>query len=666
MAAGSSPPPVASEKTSEGCRTTAANASPSSGALSPSTISTRRRSPRARPSVISLSPTAAMASRRKRLARPSRTSLPPGRTSHTSTARSKAGVAVSRRSTSGTRPRGRASSRIVRPSAARRASSRSGTDASSRGSRKRALSKASRGSRKKPSSPSSVIVRRAPARGGSVTRVFSFAMFGRRKSEPFSTIRRMLPSGASAVMSTRRTKRGRSVLRTSSQAPACGAVAGTVSAYDSRSRRGPEGRPDPAARPARARGSRALRRGHAEDEALVRERDRDQRHREPEQRRHAIEVVQLPQVVEEDLRDRDHEETEAHPAEPDAPPAHADGEQHERVDRPGERGGQVARRHPLEADVQHRPGRKPVGDREVDPDEDHDQRGKPRSERARRQAALIQSLALPAARADELARMEQRRGPEQRRRRHQVGVEEPVHDAKGRPRIVAEHRRVRDQTDGDGPEQREPEVLEPRVVQADPERGHRQALQRPADRDPLLLELERDGDGDEPHGDGGEPRDHANANGIALRPALARPHRGGERHQRQRDGQEADRAGPEAEQVEAPEGEEPGGGGERGPVPGEPIGAEAGAGEERPGGGEENGGPPPAKRRDLAGPAQRPRPARLHERGGERRPEHSRAGAQARRAERDQHAEGERRAMEEPERRGRGAGRRDTRHEPQR
>src|SRR2546422_5596615 len=44
------------------------------------------------------------------------------------------------------------------------------------------------------------------------------------------------------------------------------------------------------------------------------------------------------------LRDRDHEETEAHPAEPDAPPAHADGEQHERVDRPGERGGQVSRR----------------------------------------------------------------------------------------------------------------------------------------------------------------------------------------------------------------------------------------------------------------------------------------------------------------------------------
>src|SRR5881296_2391738 len=76
MAAGSSPPPVASEKTSEGCRTAAANASPSSGALSPSTISTRRRSPRAGPSVISLSPTAAMASRRKRLARPSRTSPP--------------------------------------------------------------------------------------------------------------------------------------------------------------------------------------------------------------------------------------------------------------------------------------------------------------------------------------------------------------------------------------------------------------------------------------------------------------------------------------------------------------------------------------------------------------------------------------------------------------
>src|SRR5437899_2769621 len=47
MAAGSSSPPVASEKTSEGCRTTAANASPSSGALSPSTMSTRRRSPRA-------------------------------------------------------------------------------------------------------------------------------------------------------------------------------------------------------------------------------------------------------------------------------------------------------------------------------------------------------------------------------------------------------------------------------------------------------------------------------------------------------------------------------------------------------------------------------------------------------------------------------------------
>src|SRR5213082_1986228 len=58
MAAGSSSPPVASEKTSEGCRTTAANASPSSGALSPSTMSTRRRSPRAGPSVISLSPTA--------------------------------------------------------------------------------------------------------------------------------------------------------------------------------------------------------------------------------------------------------------------------------------------------------------------------------------------------------------------------------------------------------------------------------------------------------------------------------------------------------------------------------------------------------------------------------------------------------------------------------
>src|SRR2546426_233563 len=197
MAAGSSPPPVASEKTSEGCRTTAANASPSSGALSPSTISTRRRSPRAGPSVISLSPTAAMASRRKRLARPSRTSLLPGRTSHTSTVRSKAGVAVSRRSTSGTRPRGRASSRIVRPSAARRASSRSGTDASSRGSRKRALSKTSRGSRKKPSSPSSVTVRRAPASGGSVTRVFSFAMFGRRKSEPFSTRRRAPPWGGS-------------------------------------------------------------------------------------------------------------------------------------------------------------------------------------------------------------------------------------------------------------------------------------------------------------------------------------------------------------------------------------------------------------------------------------------------------------------------------------
>ena len=359
--------------------------------------------------------------------------------------------------------------------------------------------------------------------------------------------------------------------------------------------------------------------------------------------------------MEEDLRDRDHEEAEAHPAEPDAAPAHADGEQHERVDRPGERGGQVARRQPLEADVQHRPGGEPVGDREVDPDEDHDQRGEPGPERARGHPVRVQPLTLPAARARQLARMEQRRRSEQRRRRHQVGVEEPVHDAEGRPRIVAEHRRVRDQPDGNGREQRPPEVLEPRVVEADPERGHREALQRPADRDPLLLELERDGDGDEAHGDSAEPRDHADANGIALRPALARAHRGGERHQRQRDGQETDRAGAEAEQVEAPEREEPGGGGERGPVPGERINTEAGAGEERPGGEEEHGGPLQEERRDLAGPAQRPRPAPLHERGGERRPEHSRAGAQARRAERDQHAERERRPMEEPERRERRA-----------
>src|SRR5439155_1641987 len=121
------------------------------------------------------------------------------------------------------------------------------------------------------------------------------------------------------------------------------------------------------------------------------------------------------------------------------------------------------------------------------------------------------------------------------------------------------------------------------------------------------------------------------------------------------DGQETDRAGAEAEQVEAPEREEPGGGGERGPVPGERINTEAGAGEERPGGEEEHGGALQEERSDLAGPAQRPRPAPLRERGGECGPEHPRTGAQARRAERDQHAEGERRAVKQPERRERRA-----------
>jgi len=236
MAAGSSPPPVASEKTSEGCRTTAANASRRAARCH------HRRSPcagaRRAPGRAS--------SRSRRLLRwplgeearaAEQTSLLPGRTSHTSTVRSKAGS----RSRGGARP---GPGRAPRQLEDRAAVGRSPRELPERHRRllarieERALSKTSRGSRKKPSSPSSVTVRRAPASGGSVTRVFSFAMFGRRKSEPFST-RRRAPSGASAVMSTPRTKPRPVGPEDELPAPACGAVAGAASVYDSRWRGGP-------------------------------------------------------------------------------------------------------------------------------------------------------------------------------------------------------------------------------------------------------------------------------------------------------------------------------------------------------------------------------------------------------------------------------------------
>src|SRR6185436_13675484 len=99
----------------------------------------------------------------------------------------------------------------------------------------------------------------------------------------------------------------------------------------------------------RERASRLLHRRVAEDEALVGERDEDQREREAEERRDPVEVAELAEIVEEHLRDGDEEEAEAHPAKPDAPPADAERQKDERVSRPREGRRQVARRQPLEA-----------------------------------------------------------------------------------------------------------------------------------------------------------------------------------------------------------------------------------------------------------------------------------------------------------------------------
>ena len=111
------------------------------------------------------------------------------------------------------------------------------------------------------------------------------------------------------------------------------------------------------------------------------------------------------------------------------------------------------------------------------------------------------SRIVPAALAAPMLRFHSRgsqiRRREERRRGDEIRVEIPVEDRALARRVIAEERRIERQPHEHRGEQRAAQATQPAVRNAREEPHQRRAFERPADRDPLLVELQRNGHGDE-------------------------------------------------------------------------------------------------------------------------------------------------------------------------
>ena len=88
------------------------------------------------------------------------------------------------------------------------------------------------------------------------------------------------------------------------------------------------------------------------------------------------------------------------------------------------------------------------------------------------------------------------------------------------------------------------------MIHAAIDREQRRALERPADREPLVPELERDGDRHEEARGDREPDDGHAPLALAARAGDRRADQRSDRERRERDGEEPERSVPEEAQVE--------------------------------------------------------------------------------------------------------------------
>src|SRR6185295_18030282 len=271
-----------------------------------------------------------------------------------------------------------------------------------------------------------------------------------------------------------------------------------------------------------------------QDEALVEQRYQNERHAEAEEGEDAVAAFQSRKIIEENLGHGEQEEAEGEDAQRAHLPPETQQEQSHGVDSPGHGDGEVAGELALQAELHETRGREVVEDLEIDQGEDQDQA---EEGGCRRHARPIsgENVLLRSVSPRGLGPPQQQGAEEAAEGRHAVGVEQPVEDRQA-ALLVAQHRRIRQQPHAHAGIEREAEVLEPRVRQPAEEPPDGRSFESPGDGDPLPVELQRNRQRDETHGDGGEEGQ------VSQAPARLRSpfRRGGEEAGDTRDGRDGD------------------------------------------------------------------------------------------------------------------------------
>ena len=216
-------------------------------------------------------------------------------------------------------------------------------------------------------------------------------------------------------------------------------------------------------------------------EALQEERNEREADRETHEGAHAVEAAEAREVEEEALEDRHDEERERRDARGPRPPRDPRREERDREERPAERVGEPLGEGGRERVHDEAPA---LGEdvRDLEVQEDEEERRAPRREEADR------------LRPRRRLAVEERGGDEERGGRDGVDPEVPVEDRGRGPRVVREDGRIQREAHERGEEKRERPRDEAAMADAPVEPRERRPEERPAEREPLPLELQGNGD----------------------------------------------------------------------------------------------------------------------------------------------------------------------------
>src|SRR5437660_3600536 len=236
--------------------------------------------------------------------------------------------------------------------------------------------------------------------------------------------------------------------------------------------------------------------GKSGGESLIEERRDDCDHGDAHQRADAIKLGQLRKVVEEQLQERDAQQRERGVTCRRDPLDQTRHEQQERKQRPGDAVTHVAREVSRKLERQRRRsgfGEK-VGDLDV-----HEQKRQNRAQGVKHDGRLDRQDAVTR-------RREQSRAGKQAEGYQSVSVKIPVQDGSGAARVVAQHGGVESQSNERRGQQRYAGEAQSGMLDAMEQPAQRRAFQRPRDRQPLPLVLDRENQCDKKQGAAAEQR----------------------------------------------------------------------------------------------------------------------------------------------------------------